>query len=116
MTTKVYTPDQETVEIGGRTFTITAWPAMDGLDIQSRVENELTGTGKLSGALIKDMILKSVSVDNIAIADEKKFNQTFARKYKDLMELVAKMLAFNFGDLEDGDDSEGPKEESGTSA
>lgn len=113
MATKLYIPEQETFEIGGRKFTVTAWPTMFGLSVQERLMSGLTPE------LMKEMIVKSVSVDSIAI-DDKKFDQVFSRKYKELMELVQKVMQFNFGEVDDAEDvsSEGtasPKDESDTS-
>lgn len=93
-TTRVHVPEQDTFKIGDRNFTVTAWPAMFGLSIQERLANGL------SADLMKDMIVKSTSVDSIAI-DDKKFDQVFSRKYKDLMELVQKIMIFNFGEMDE---------------
>ena len=115
MATKVYIPEQETFEIGDNKFTVIAWPTMFGLEIQSRVQDELTSSGRLSPSLMKDMVVNRTSVNSVAIT-EKKFDEVFSRKYVDLMELVQKIMAFNFGETEEAEkDTAGPKEESDTS-
>ena len=105
MATKVYLPEQETFEIEGKKFTVTAYPTMFGLSIQERIMDGLTPE------LMKDIIVKSTSVDSVAI-DDKKFDQVFSRKYKMLIEVVQKILEFNFG-KEEAEDS--PNEQSDTS-
>lgn len=113
---KSYTADQEVFEIGERQFLVTAWPALKGLELQARAQDEITGLGRLSPGLMKEMV-KGVSVNNICIDSDKLFDQTFSRKYGDLMQLIQKIMEFNFGkeeEFEDGEGSASPKEESVT--
>jgi hypothetical protein len=87
---------QESVEVDGSTYLISAMPATDALEF---MEKHLTNVndGKIDLSTIKKTVCKYVSKDNMAISNSS-FDIIFARKIPHLQRLFEKVLSFNFDD------------------
>ena len=94
---------QEQVEVDGTQYLISAMPATEALKF---MEKHLTNIneGKIDLSVIKDVICKYVSKDNMAISNQS-FDTIFARKVPHLQRLFEKVLAFNFDDVFQESDS-----------
>ena len=99
--------ETKNVEINGTKYLITALEADYGLEVMMRL------TDIPSASLLRDVILRSVTVNNIQPTEDW-FKRHYARNYSEAMELFQKITEFNFGeDSSEGGDS--PNGEGGTS-
>lgn len=94
MSKEIQVLEQKEVEIGGVNYRITAFPAMYGMEVAEQMMGDGFDIKKM-----KDIILKSATYENKAFND-KTFDYHFSRKYNQLNELFAQIMAFNFGELD----------------
>lgn len=83
---------QESVNIEGVTYLITAMPATEGLKMLETMQE-----GKADLATMKQVICAYVSKDNMQITNQT-FDVIFARKFEHLGLLYKAVLVYNFGD------------------
>ena len=93
--------DQLEYTVGESRYLITALGATDGIEVMNRIGEFAKNNTSPSSAFVKQVVLKSVTYNNKAV-DEKWFDTHFSRNYKELNELFEKIVAFNFGEEEDG--------------
>ena len=92
---------QETLEVDGVSYLVTAMPATKGLQFMETMQD-----GKADLATMKQVICSYVYKDNKSITNES-FDVIFALKFKHLGELYKAVLVYNFGeDLFQEPDSE----------
>lgn len=106
------TLEQKEEKVGDVLYILTAFPTMIGLEIQSEIMACTVAGLPFPPTLIKKAVCQGATIGSARI-DDKKFDKHFSKKYQELMELFYKILAFNFGGVED---EESPNEESDTSA
>lgn len=88
--------EQTTVTVGENNYLITALDATYGLSALNQLMTwEIEGVRNPPVGFIKDLVLKSVKVNNMQ-PDEKWFNKYFSRNYKELYALFAEITKFNF--------------------
>lgn len=95
---------QETIEVDGVSYLVTAMSATDGLKFMER-EQESIDSGKTDLSVIKQVIIKHVAKDNVNITD-KSFDIIFSRKLKHLQNLYKEVLKYNFEDVFTAPDTE----------
>lgn len=95
---------QEIVEVDGESYLVGAMPATAALQfMESHLSN--INEGKIDLSVIKQIVCKYVSKDNMAI-DANKFDIIFARKTAHLQRLFDAVLKYNFEDVFTESDSE----------
>lgn len=94
--------DVKTVTIGETTYVLKLFSAMEGWDLQARVL-ECWGQERMpTSTLMYDIISKGAGIGSTSF-DEKKFNNHFRGKLKDMNELFQEVCIYNFG-LGDAED------------
>jgi len=88
---------QETIEVGGEEYVVTAMSATDGLAFMEKYQADMD-TGKSDLKVMKGVIKAYVTKDN-KIIDDKTFDIIFARKYMHLQQLYAEVIKYNFSDV-----------------
>lgn len=96
--------EQTTVKVGGVEYLITAFPATAGLVVADKIMGASVDN-KIDPKFVKDVITSSVDYKGRRI-DDKTFDYHFSRRYNDVQELFAKIMDFNFGELDPNDGSE----------
>jgi hypothetical protein len=96
--------ETEEKEIDSKPYTFTAWPATFALDFLEAQQENLE-KGKSDLALMKEIIIKSVSVGGKSF-DSKSFDAYFSRKTKHMIRVYEAVLEYNLGDLFTQPDSE----------
>lgn len=92
---------QETLEVDGVSYLVTAMPATKGLQFMETMQD-----GKADLATMKQVICAYVCKDNKSITNDS-FDVIFARKFDHLGSLYKAVLVYNFGeDLFQEPDSE----------
>ncbi len=96
--------ESEEKEIDGKLYTLHAWPATFALDfLEAQQENLEKGKSELS--LMKEIIIKSVTVGNEMFTSAS-FDKHFSRKTKHMTRVYEVVLEYNLGDLFTQPDSE----------
>lgn len=102
----IFIPEEITKKFGDTSYLIRALPAEYGLEVLRTLSEVENPTPKF----MKEVIFKSVTVNNMQPTDEW-FNKHFSRNYKELHDLFATIVEFNFGSGEE----DSPNAEGGTS-
>lgn len=91
----------KTVEISGKAFVLKLIPTMSALSIVQRLERE-----GFTPEVIFDVVSKGAMIGSVNIT-QKKFDEVFAGKIKELMELFAEVLKYNnlVPDADEGNES-----------
>lgn len=97
MVSKIMALPQETLEVDGEEYLVTAMAATDGLQFMEKYMESLD-TGKHDLSVIKQVICKYVCKDNKSIT-ENVFNIIFARRLVHLQKLFQEVLKYNFEDV-----------------
>ena len=92
--------EQKQMTIGTDNYIITAFDATYGLDVLAQVQKLGMSGESPSGKFLKDVILKSVTVNNFQL-DDKTFDKHFSKKYTQMFQLFEAIISFNFGDEND---------------
>src|SRR5690554_3205382 len=92
------------VVVNNTKYLITSLDATYGLDVMMRL------TDIRSASLVKEVILRSVTVNNIQPTEDW-FSRHYSRNYQEAMELFQEIIKFNIG----AEDEEDPNTEGGTS-
>ena len=108
MSKEILTYNEKEVTIGDKKFLITAFDAMYGIKVMGKLGTH-QGESMADADFIKGMVCRACRVGGQPMTGEW-FDKYFSRKYEQLFELVAEIIAFNFGDL-----GEDPNAESDTS-
>lgn len=95
--------EQKNVTVGKTNYILTALDASYGLSALNQLM-QLGAGATPPAAFVKDMVLRSVTVNNIQ-PNETWYNKHFSRNYKELYDLFAEIVKFNFPEL--GGDEEG---------
>lgn len=101
--------EEKTVTVGGKEFLIVAFDTVYGLKVMGQLGTH-QGESMSNPDFIKGMITKGVRHGNGTEMTGVWFDKYFSKKYDQLFELVAEVIAFNFGEL-----GEDPNAESDTS-
>ena len=101
MSKSIQTLEQKTVEVGGKSYLIHAFPAKFGLSVME----EMANSDGFSVERMVEIIIRSVDYAGQKF-NETSFNFHFSRRYKDIGMLFNEVLVFNFGE-----DMEFPLEE-----
>lgn len=88
---------QETLEVGGVEYVVTAMSATDGLAFMEKYQADMD-SGKSDLKVMKGVIKAYVTKEN-KIIDDKRFDIIFARKYMHLQQLYAEVIKYNFSDV-----------------
>ena len=88
---------QETLDVGGEEYVVTAMSATDGLLFMEKYQADMD-SGKSDLKVMKGVIMGYVTKDNKMI-DAKRFDILFARKYMHLQQLYAEVIKYNFADV-----------------
>lgn len=88
---------QETLEVGGEEYVVTAMSATDGLAFMEKYQADMD-SGKSDLKVMKGVIKAYVTKEN-KIIDDKRFDIIFARKYMHLQQLYAEVIKYNFADV-----------------
>lgn len=91
--------DQHEYIDGDNRYLITAFGATYGLEVMNKLSEFANKMENPSAGFIKGVILHSVTHNNMSV-DEKWFDKHFSRKYKEVQELFAEIIKFNFGEDE----------------
>ena len=102
--------EQTTVEVGGESYLVQAFPATYGLDVMQKMIKVASGESELSVQFMSDVIIRSVDYKGRRM-DEKTFNIHFSRKYNEINELFEKIMEFNFGEASPNDGSDDSENE-----
>ena len=95
---------QETLEVDGVSYLVTAMPATKGLQFME-AQQESIESGKADLALMKQVICAYVTKDGMQITD-KSFDIVFARKFGHLRNLYQAVIEWNFGEVFEQDGGE----------
>ena len=96
--------EQVTITVDDQDYLCTAMPATQGLAFLEK-HQEALDKGKPDLAMMKQIICKHVSKDNMQIT-EQVFDAFFSRKYGTLQKLYQEVLQFNFAEVFQQPDSE----------
>lgn len=96
--------EQVTLTVDDQDYLCTAMPATQGLAFLEK-HQEALDKGKPDLAMMKQIICKHVSKDNMQIT-EQVFDTFFSRKYGTLQKLYQEVLQFNFAEVFQQPDSE----------
>ena len=96
--------EQVTITVDDQDYLCTAMPATQGLAFLEK-HQEALDKGKPDLAMMKQIICKHVSKDNMQIT-EQVFDTFFSRKYGTLQKLYQEVLQFNFAEVFQQPDSE----------
>lgn len=88
---------QETLEVDGEEYVVTAMSATDGLAFMEKYQADMD-SGKSDLKVMKGVIKAYVTREN-KIIDDKRFDIIFARKYMHLQQLYAEVIKYNFSDV-----------------
>lgn len=109
MSKEILVLEQHSVEIGGKTFLITAFDAVYGMKVMGQLATH-QGESMTNPDFVKGMVLKATKVDNKQMTSEW-FDKYFSKKYEQLFQLVQEIIAFNFGDMSEDPNGEGDTSE-----
>jgi len=101
--------EQKEVTIDGKLYTLTAFPATLGLEIQMDMMN-LQSEGKQASSAVVEKAITNGAYLASAKLTKALIDKHFSRRYGQMMELFMAIMEFNFGAGE-----EGPNEQSDTS-
>lgn len=96
--------EQITLTVDDQDYLCTAMPATQGLAFLEK-HQEALDKGKPDLAMMKQIICKHVSKDNMQIT-EQVFDTFFSRKYGTLQKLYQEVLQFNFAEVFQQPDSD----------
>ena len=89
--------EQEDIEVGGVLYNVTAMSATDALMFMEKHIDSIN-SGKVDLSVIKSVIVKYVTKDNMAITKDS-FDYIFSRKVGHLQKLFEAVLKYNFDDV-----------------
>lgn len=95
---------QETIKVDDQEYLVTAMSATDALMFMEK-HIDTINSGKVDLSIIKNVIIKYVSKDNMQITKES-FDVVFSRKVGHLQRLFEEVLKYNFSDLFQESDSQ----------
>lgn len=96
--------EQEDISVDGITYGVTAMSATDALMFMEK-HLESVNSGKVDLSVVKSVIIKYVTKDNMSITKES-FDVIFSRKVGHLQRLFTAVLHYNFEDPLAESDSE----------
>lgn len=110
MSKEVLALEEKRVVIGEKEFLLVAFDAMYGIKVMGQLGTH-QGESMTNPDFIKGMVLKGARHSNGSEVTGAWFDKYFSKKYEQLFELVAEIIAFNFGEVGDDPNAEGDTSE-----
>lgn len=104
MANQIMALPQEVITVDGEDYLVSAMSATAALQFMEKHLSNIN-EGKIDLSVIKQVVCKYVSKDNLQI-DDKRFDIIFARKTAHLQRLFDAVLKYNFEDVFTESDSE----------